>query len=176
MLRKLRYVVPFAIAALIGAAGLASAQTPDGETPAEEESCTKYEGEGARHGLCIAYCEAQDCEGIKGDESCERIERNFITYSQKKGYTPIKPKPGRETIDCRVSACTSDDIRLCGGKERDCVIDGECTATCTSTFEGYTEDGKPLCAPGPKCKICSPDRDCDEIKVCELPPEQEPEK
>ena len=33
-----------------------AAQTPDGETPAEEQACDKYQGEGARYGLCVAYC------------------------------------------------------------------------------------------------------------------------
>lgn len=146
---------------------VAGAQTPDGETPAEEEVCDKYVGEGARHGLCIAYCEAQDCETFKDDDSCRRIERNFINYSVKKGYVKGKPKPGMGTIDCRVTGCSLEDQKLCGGKEIDCLIEKECTKICTRTFEGYSPEGKPLCAEGAKCeRRCTPDSEC-EINACE---------
>lgn len=151
----------------------AQAQTPDGETPAEEEACDKYVGEGARHGLCIAYCEAQDCELFKDDESCRRIQRNFINYSVKKGYSKGMPKPGKATIDCSVTGCTPEDIKLCRGKERDCWVDGECTAICTRTFEGFSSEGKPLCSLGKICKKCVPDDEC-EFKVCEEPMEELP--
>jgi len=38
------------------------AQTPDETTPAEETVCDLYEG--AAFGLCNAYCEAMDCDGL----------------------------------------------------------------------------------------------------------------
>ncbi len=43
----------------VALAPAALAQTPDGTTPAEEEACDKYVGEGARHGLCIAFTPRQ---------------------------------------------------------------------------------------------------------------------
>jgi hypothetical protein len=135
------------------------AQTPDGETPAEEEACDKYVGEGARHGLCVAYCEAQDCEGIKygTDPSCDRIAERFVDYSVKQGYEKGKPKPGRPSIDCSTSACTVEDRTLCGGKERDCLNEEtrECEEVCSRRFAGYDEKGNPLCLVSPACRKCA---------------------
>jgi hypothetical protein len=133
--------------------GLGRTQTPDESTPAAEEVCEKYKGEGARHGLCIAYCEAQDCDGaFRGDASCESLAQNFIDWSVKKGYAK-GPSP-RHTISCRPTACTPEDALYCRGEERDCTLDGECTAVCTSTFEGLNPDGKPLCSTIVKCGRC----------------------
>jgi hypothetical protein len=129
------------------------AQAPDGETPAEEKACEKYKGEGARYGLCVAYCEAQDCdELLRGDESCVNLARNFIDWSVKKGY--VRGPKGKETINCRVTACTLQDRKHCRGREQDCLIDGVCTAVCTSTFEGFNDEGKPLCSTANLCKGC----------------------
>ena len=47
------------LCSLILCTGSALGQTPDGETPAQEDVC---DGEsGAAFGLCNAYCEAMDC-------------------------------------------------------------------------------------------------------------------
>ena len=131
-----------------------SAQTPDSFTPAVEEACTKYEGEGARHGLCIAYCEAQDCEATKdSNPSCSSIVESFISYSVKKGY--VKGPKDKPTISCKVTACSKDDVAFCGGRERDCAAaGGVCEQICTSTFEGFNSDNKPLCSVAPPCKLC----------------------
>jgi len=129
------------------------AQTPDGETPAEEKACEKYKGEGARYGLCVAYCEAQDCdELLRGDESCVNLAQNFIDWSVKKGYVKA-PKP-KETISCKPTACTPEDTTYCGGKAHDCLVDGVCTAVCSTTFEGFNDEGKPLCSVGDRCRRC----------------------
>jgi len=133
----------------------ASAQTPDSFTPAVEEACTKYEGEGARHGLCIAYCEAQDCEATKdSNPSCSSIVESFISYSVKKGY--VKGPKEKPTISCKVTACTPEDAQLCGGRERDCDItgDGVCEQICSATFEGFSQKNEPLCSVAPACKKC----------------------
>lgn len=43
--------------------GQATAQTPDGETPANEDVCDGLIGATpGLYGLCVAFCEAQDCE------------------------------------------------------------------------------------------------------------------
>ncbi len=133
----------------------AAAQTPDASTPAQEEACIKYEGEGARHGLCIAYCEAQDCDTTKdSNPSCATIAERFIAYSVKQGYTKgVKDKP---TISCKVTACSVDDTLYCGGREQDCDLtgDGVCEQVCTRKFEGVNQDNKPLCTITPACKKC----------------------
>ena len=130
----------------------AVAGTPDGQTPAEEQSCLKYKGEGAREGLCIAYCEAQDCSGkLKyEDPSCDRIVENFIAYSLKKGYVQ-GPKLKGDRIDCKQTACTREDEAYCGGQEVSLQNPdtGECQAFCTASFEGLSDTG------GKQLPICS---------------------
>lgn len=137
----------------------AVAGTPDGQTPAEEQACDKYEGEGARYGLCVAYCEAQDCSGKRkfDDPSCDRIVDNFVKYSLKKGYVAgLKPKGGR--IDCRQTACSAEDLKLCGARELSLQNPEtkECELFCTSSYQGLSQNGKPLCEKNtiPKWKRC----------------------
>jgi hypothetical protein len=128
----------------------ASAQTPDSFTPAVEEACTKYEGEGARHGLCIAYCEAQDCDNTKGSNpSCGTIEERFISYSVRQGY--VKGPKEKPVIACKVTACSAEDAK-CGGKEADCDLNGDrkCEQICTVTSQ-LNEKGDPVCVVT-KCK------------------------
>lgn len=135
----------------------ASAQTPDSFTPAVEESCTKYEGEGARHGLCVAYCEAQDCDNTKGfNPACPTIAERFIAYSVKQGY--VKAPKEQPAISCKVTACSADDAKFCGGKEVDCLNEasGLCEQICTATYEGVNREGAPLCSfPEEKCRRCA---------------------
>lgn len=151
-MRRLPVVVLFGIGVLFVGTP-ASAQTPDSFTPAVEEACTKYEGEGARHGLCIAYCEAQDCNNTKdSNPSCATIAERFISYSVRQGY--VSGPKELPVISCSVTACSKDDFAFCGGKEIDCAIDGTCQQICTASFQGFTSDGKPLCSVAPLCKKC----------------------
>ena len=58
------------------------AQTPDGETPAQEVVCA---GEaGAAFGLCNAYCEAMDCDSAipqATENACNRVGDKFINIT-----------------------------------------------------------------------------------------------
>ena len=71
----------FAVAAfgcLLISAGLAQAETPDGQTPAEETVCDSQIG--AAYGLCTAYCEAMDCDSAAPHASptaCSRVQANY---------------------------------------------------------------------------------------------------
>lgn len=57
-------------AALMGMGGSAVAQTPDGETPANEGVCDVVQGgTPGLYGLCVAYCEAQDLDLIGDKET-----------------------------------------------------------------------------------------------------------
>jgi len=60
---KKSVVLVASFAAVLLAAPTAGAQTPDGESPAEESVCSDlvYRTPGL-YGLCVAFCEAQDCE------------------------------------------------------------------------------------------------------------------
>ncbi|MEH6579731.1 MAG: thrombospondin type 3 repeat-containing protein [Amphritea sp.] len=58
----------------------ASAQTPDGETPAVETVCEEGTLGGALKGLCNAYCEAMDCDSANPTASidaCEAVQNKF---------------------------------------------------------------------------------------------------
>ena len=53
-----------------------SAQTPDGETPAQETICETWGFQGKVQGLCNAYCEAMDCDDPNpqaSDQACSRV-------------------------------------------------------------------------------------------------------
>lgn len=70
---------------LAGGLALASvsyAQTADGMTPAEETVCDGQEG--ALWGLCVAYCEAMDCDHefpYADEQACERVLTNYLKKS-----------------------------------------------------------------------------------------------
>lgn len=78
------------IAALISCAALgflmspaAIAQTPDGQTPADETVCEEAELGGALKGLCNAYCEAMDCDADPNANinACESVHGKFLKKS-----------------------------------------------------------------------------------------------
>ena len=52
--------------------------TPDAQPPAEERICNPDVGlRGAAYGLCVAYCEANDCELDPEQHACEVLLNNF---------------------------------------------------------------------------------------------------
>ena len=65
----------------LAAPGLALAfgdGTPDDTPPAEERVCDPDVGlRGAAYGLCVAYCEANDCELDPEQRACEVLLANF---------------------------------------------------------------------------------------------------
>ncbi len=84
------------------------AQTPDGETPAEEEICSELSG--AAFGLCNAYCEAMDCDYVEpqaSEQACQRVRDNFLKIT------------GDELFPCDESGPICDNI-----------ADGVCHAGC----------------------------------------------
>jgi len=65
--------------------------TPDEQPPAEEPPCDVAELRGAAYGLCIAYCEANDCEIQPDKSACEILQRN---YAKITGETLFPCDPG----------------------------------------------------------------------------------
>ena len=65
---------------------LGNAQTPDGVTPADETICDGLEN--AAFGLCVAYCEAEDCDLLPGGslESCEDLRKNYAKHTGKRAF------------------------------------------------------------------------------------------
>ena len=58
------------------------AQTADGQTPAEEHVCDGNTG--ALWGLCVAYCEAMDCDYAfphASDTACDHVLANYLKKS-----------------------------------------------------------------------------------------------
>ncbi len=51
--------------------------TPDEQPPAEEPPCDAAGLRGAAYGLCIAYCEANDCEIQPDKVACDRLRENY---------------------------------------------------------------------------------------------------
>jgi hypothetical protein len=73
----------------LGLAGAASAQTPDGATPASEDICTKWGLSGQVNGLCKAYCEAMDCDDASPQASAQACERVLGRIQTALGDTPF---------------------------------------------------------------------------------------
>jgi hypothetical protein len=58
--------------------GVAIAQTPDGDTPANEGVCNVLQGgTPGLYGLCVAYCEAQDLDSFDKEPPNTKILANY---------------------------------------------------------------------------------------------------
>jgi hypothetical protein len=58
--------------------------TPDEQPPAEERICDPNAAlRGAAYGLCVAYCEANDCETQPDKHACLVILANFIRITDE---------------------------------------------------------------------------------------------
>lgn len=74
-------LLPLAVAlalALGGGLHAAAQGTPDEETPAQETVCDGEQG--AAYGLCVAYCEAMDCDSANpraSNRACDRVLGNY---------------------------------------------------------------------------------------------------
>jgi hypothetical protein len=79
---KLRlYLGSAALFAALFAAGAALAighGTRDGSPPAEEMVCDDAGLVGAAYGLCVAYCEANDCDTFPDSQACDRLFDNYV--------------------------------------------------------------------------------------------------
>jgi hypothetical protein len=72
--------------------GTAMAQTPDGETPANEGVCNVLQASGITaglYGLCVAYCEAQDLDSFDKSPPNPKILANY--NKRKQASDPAMP-------------------------------------------------------------------------------------
>lgn len=108
--------------------GTAWAQTPDGETPAEETVCDGLEGN--LFGLCNAYCEAMDCDSEDpnaSERACDRVLENFLDAGGEPPCTAagscceVHDTPGCDDAGCEALICDLDPF-CC-----DVFWDGLCT-------------------------------------------------
>ena len=77
-----RLVMCLMVLAIICLYSPAVAQTPDGETPAQEDACAGESG--AAYGLCNAYCEAMDCDSANpqaSDQACDKVLDRFLNIT-----------------------------------------------------------------------------------------------
>lgn len=95
---KIRTLIGLMVFGLVFSVGFGvSAQTPDGDTPAEEDVCDDLHG--AAFGLCNAYCEALDCDSDEGYDqhpnACETVLAKFLNRTGTNG-PPCDPCIGFE--------------------------------------------------------------------------------
>ncbi|HVH17411.1 MAG TPA: hypothetical protein VNF72_03850 [Myxococcota bacterium] len=70
--------------------------TPDGSPPAEESVCDDAGLVGAAYGLCVAYCEAQDCDAFPDKPACDRLFDNYVKITGAECFpcdTVTEPPP-----------------------------------------------------------------------------------
>ena len=60
--------------------------TPDGSPPAEETVCEDAGLRGAAYGLCVAYCEANDCDTNPDSPACDRLFENYTKITGEDSF------------------------------------------------------------------------------------------
>jgi len=86
---------------LLAAGSPALAQTPDGETPFNEGICDHLiGGTPGLYGLCVGFCEAQDCEAtidasgnLTLGANCKTSSNRLLTNYNKKAQAGDPPMP-----------------------------------------------------------------------------------
>ena len=74
-----------ALAMVLGPGPISLAKgTPDGVPPADETTCDGLKG--AAHGLCVAYCEANDCELDPDSQECRVLRANFAKITGRTSF------------------------------------------------------------------------------------------
>jgi hypothetical protein len=79
MTSRIAFLLSFALAVLLGPVrSLAFGDgTPDGSPPAEETVCEDAGLMGAAFGLCVAFCEANDCDTTPDAQACTVLRSNY---------------------------------------------------------------------------------------------------
>ncbi|HVN40298.1 MAG TPA: hypothetical protein VMW19_19215 [Myxococcota bacterium] len=82
----LRTATLAAVAFAPGAALAIGHGTPDQSPPADESVCDQAGVRGAAYGLCVAYCEANDCDQFPDKESCSRLRDNYAKITGDESF------------------------------------------------------------------------------------------
>lgn len=64
--------------------------TPDGQPPAEEQVCEDAELFGSAYGLCVAFCEANDCDAQEVDDRACSVLRDKYTRTTGEPFFPCE--------------------------------------------------------------------------------------
>ena len=129
--------------------GVAYAQTFDGTTPAEEVDCDQYSG--ASYGLCVAYCEAQDCDVNTTQPSCDSLRKNFQKKTGSSTF-PCDPRCGDGAVNQGFEECDDGNAIDCDGCSTACLNqpstdpacgggDPECVGQTCETFTNCNAAG-----------------------------------
>jgi hypothetical protein len=109
--------------------GSVSAQTPDEEPPAFESACDVLNDKKAA-GLCVAYCEAMDCEdrNVTADPTaCDRVLENW-----DKTHARVEMPCLAEECTCEFIAEKNPNYVSCVPSGQSCAPDATC-CLCTET-------------------------------------------
>ena len=89
MKRSLALLLALPLAGMFAASAHAYGDgTADQSPPAEETVCEDAGLLGAAYGLCVAFCEANDCELTPDATACQRLRANYAKIT------------GEETLPC----------------------------------------------------------------------------
>lgn len=137
----------FVFVALAMFAPPAAAQTPDGMTPSREGICDDLaNATPGLYGLCVAMCEAQDCEGVYDPDTKEvkfigscnpstpKLLANFRKLAGDEGATP-------PCIRVPCPCWTETEIDNVGGLNNGSLKDSCTDNGNTVTLFGFSTDG-----------------------------------
>ena len=97
----------------------AFAQTPDGQTPANEGVCDGLIGlTPGLYGLCVAFCEAQDCEAtfdpatgdVTFDPSCKPSSAKLLRNYDKRVQPGDPPMPCLNVVESECPCWTQPEL------------------------------------------------------------------
>lgn len=115
-----------------------SAATPDGQTPAGEEACDIFQdATPGLYGLCVAYCEAQDCndEEVRAGQCAPPNPKILENFNRRKGPAdPDMPCLPPALADC--PCFDADDIDVLDGGDCSALTDDKVIikSPCGSAF------------------------------------------
>ena len=92
-----RAIAMFGLAGLVFAPTAAFAVghgTPDESPPAQEAVCDESGLTGAAFGLCIAFCEANDCDEFPNKKACQVLRENYARITGDLVFPCEETSPG----------------------------------------------------------------------------------
>lgn len=152
---RIRTLMSLIVFSLVFSFGfMAVAQTPDGETPAEETCCDPLSG--ALFGLCNAYCEAMDCDSEVGynqhPDACDKVFGNYLKKADAVGPPCVCEEICVDNFETCQEEAQCEEAR--NGCFRDCEgLTGpprrQCRAVCRAEFD---ECNEPCVEEGTECR------------------------
>ncbi len=96
MKSRVPLLVTLGLTVFLGAPGASLAfgdGTPDESPPAEETVCEDAGLRGAAYGLCVAYCEANDCDTFPNSQACDVLWTNYTKITGEQ-FFPCEEEDG----------------------------------------------------------------------------------